>query len=87
MLIIISSRKSNINHRPQTFSVTNGKPKEPEKWHKDVIISSRRLAAYPKPSHAKSALSALVTTRPYVSIMGKIAEIAIDIKKARNALY
>ena len=29
--IIIGSRKSNINYRPQTFSVFNGKPKEPEK--------------------------------------------------------
>ena len=42
--------------------------------------------AYPKPNHAKSALAALVTTRPYDSIIGKITETAIDMKKARNAL-
>jgi hypothetical protein len=43
--------------------------------------------AYPNPSHANSALTVLVTIRPYVSIIGKIPETAIDIKKARNALY
>ena len=42
--------------------------------------------AYPKPSHAKSALIALVMTRPYVSIIGKITETAIAMNKARNAL-
>ena len=51
-----------------------------------AVISSRRLTAYPRPSHAKSALTALVMTRPYVSIIGRIPEIANDMKKARNAL-
>ena len=86
MLIIISSRKSNIYHRPQTFPVFNGKPKKPEKEHKDVVKSSKRLTAYPNPSHASIALAVLVTIRPYVSIIGKIPETEIDIKKARNAL-
>jgi hypothetical protein len=41
---------------------------------------------YPKPNHAKSALVVLVTATPYVSIIGKVPEAAIDIKKERNAL-
>ena len=52
-----------------------------------AVISSRRLTAYPRPSHAKSALTALVMTRPYVSIIGKITETAIDMKKAQYTLY
>ena len=82
--IIISSRKSNINHRPQTFSVFNGEPKESERAWKCYIIEE--TFAYPKPSQAKTALAALFTTIPYVSIIGKIPQIAIDIKKERNAL-
>jgi hypothetical protein len=55
------------------------------KTHEDVIYH-RGDFAYPKASHAKAALTALVTTRPYVSIIEKITETAIDMKKARNAL-
>ena len=42
--------------------------------------------AYPKPNHAKSALAVLVTTIPYVSIIGKVPQVAIAIKRERNAL-
>ena len=42
--------------------------------------------AYPKPSHAKRALVVFVTTRPYLSIIGKVPQVAIDIKRERNAL-
>ena len=41
---------------------------------------------HPKPNHANSALVALVATRPYVSIIGKIPEVTIDSMKARQAL-
>ena len=53
---------------------------------KNVVISSRRHTTYPNPNHASIALAVLVTIRPYVSIIGKIPETEIDIKKARNAL-
>ena len=46
----------------------------------------RRDFTYPKPSHAKSALAVFVATRPNVSIIGKVPEKAIDIKRERNAL-
>ena len=50
------------------------------------IISWEGDFAYPKPSHAKSALAVLVTATPYASIIGKVPEATIDIKKERNAL-
>ena len=81
---LISSRKSYINYRPQTFSIFNGEPKEPERaWSRYFI---KETYTYPKPSHAKSALVMLVTTRPYVCIIGKAPQITIDIKMERSAL-
>ena len=51
-----------------------------------IIEKRKRLFAYPKPNHAKSALTALVMTRPYVSIIGKIMETIIAKTKERDAL-
>ena len=83
--IIISGRKSNINDCPQTFTIFNGEPKEPEK-DSDIRRGDDFSVAYPKPNHAKSALAVLVTATPYVSIIGKVPEAIIDIKKERNEL-
>ena len=52
----------------------------------EVPLYHRGDATYPKPSHAKIALVALVITRPQVSIIGRVPEIASDKRRARNAL-
>ena len=51
-----------------------------------VIYIHRVETAYPKPNHAKSALAVLVTATLYLSIIGKVPEAIIDIKKERNEL-
>ena len=67
------------------FSIFKSEPKQPERGMK-TCYANRGYFAYPKPTHANSALAAFVTTRPYVSIIGKIPEIVNDTKRARNAL-
>ena len=86
LLIIISSRESNIHHRPQTFPIFNREPKEPKRVWRWRRVTFQGDFAYPKPSQATSADAALVIIRPYVSIIGRIPAMAIDMKIERNAL-
>jgi hypothetical protein len=51
-----------------------------------IFYIIKETYTYAKPSHARSALVMLATTRPYASIIGKIPQMAIDIKMERNAL-